>query len=132
VFDVALSNEVLSVPAGRTYEIIHQHFIYSCPTTYTYKPNVRLITFRTAPPETAMRTVLEIQKVVEADPTDTEKMCIASRATEARIANYVAAARQTRAFDQPGRYRFYLLASTPVAVLAHAPRTAEPQKGACQ
>src|SRR5205823_9277679 len=99
---------VLSVPAGKTYAIICDHLVYSCPAAYTYKPT-SMICFRTAPPACKMERVFTIQQIVEADPRDIPGTSNAESLVRSRIAAYVSDARPSGVLAKPGPYRFYLL-----------------------
>lgn len=122
------SDLVISVPAGKSYAIINQHLIYSCPAAYTYK-STPLITFRTAPPAAKMEKVFTIEQIVSANPTDIEGTCKVEPDLRSRIATYVSAARPAGVLNRPGIYRFYILSRSNVLMLPHAPKPDEPSKG---
>ena len=78
---------VLSVPAGLTYDLVLEHFIYSCPdrVPWTYDPT-DLITFRTA--EGNMEKLFNIERVVSAIPADIQTRYEIAEPIRDRIAGY--------------------------------------------
>lgn len=115
---------VLSVPAGKTYDLILTHRIYSCPDLppWTY-PSTQLIAFRTA--EGFMEKVFEIAKVVTVNPFDIDSALNLPVSTKSRIKDYIGEASPRGVMAESGNYRFYFLDSTNVVDLPHAFHTNE-------
>src|SRR5689334_11848642 len=100
---------VLSVPAGKTYDLILEHFIYSCPddSRYAYDDS-DLITFRRA--DGTMERLFKIARVVQAVPMDIHATYGLPVGLQERIAGYISVARNKRVIQDPGQpFRFYIL-----------------------
>ena len=120
---------VLSVPAGRSYDLILEHFIYSCPDTPAYAyDDTELIAFRTA--EGHMEKLFRINRIVGFDPRDIEATYDVPQNIRERISGYLTVAANCGILDTTGRYRFYILNEDGVKPLPHAPRASERLKGA--
>src|SRR5258706_9562546 len=122
------NDTVLSVPAGLTYDLVLEHFIYSCPdrSPWKYDPT-DLMTFRTA--EGNMEKVFKIERVVSANPADIQTTFQIPEPIRDRITGYIQVAHHTGVMSEPGPYRFYILQEDPEP-LPHAPHTKTRSKGA--
>jgi hypothetical protein len=116
------------VPAGLSYDLVLEHFIYSCPdrNPWTYK-ETDLITFRTA--EGNMEKLFKIERVVRVIPADIQSMYEVAESIRDRIVGYIQVATHRGVMTEPGAYRFCILEENPEP-LPHAPHTAERRKGA--
>jgi hypothetical protein len=120
---------VLSVPAGKIYDLIFEHLIYSCPGSPAYQyADTELITFRTAAGR--MAQILKIQKIYTVRPEDLAAEFSIPEDHRTRIAAYITAARKSGVLEKPGVYRFYILDDEPVATLPHRPTPKTQIKGA--
>jgi hypothetical protein len=115
---------VLSVPAGKTYDLILEHFIYSCPDTEPFKhESTNFITFRTA--EGKMERIFGILGTVTLNPIDIEATFSIPEDLRDRIKGYVGVARNRGVMKHDGEYRFYILRDDAVVDLPHTPSTLE-------
>ncbi len=114
---------VLSVPAGRSYDLVMEHAVYSCPDSKNYRyRRTRLITFRTA--EGWMEVIYRIAVVHRADPRNLDAARAIPQPARERIRAYLVGAKTRRILVTPGSYRFYLLDENSGCRLSHKPRTA--------
>jgi hypothetical protein len=118
---------VLSVPAGKSYDLILEHFVYSCPDNYQYD-ETRVITFRTA--QDRMERLFSIGQVIRLDPRDIDAAFEVPTQIRERIKGYISVAHSRGILEAVGPYRFYILAEDAVVELLHAPRTRDHLKGA--
>jgi hypothetical protein len=120
---------VLSVPAGKSYDFIFEHLIYSCPVApaYEYK-DAELIAFRRASGH--MEQVLTIGKIHTLRPEDIDAEYSIREEERARISAYITVARKSGVLDKGDSFRFYILGDEPVAMLPHRPAPKSPLKGA--
>jgi hypothetical protein len=118
---------VLSVPAGKSYDLVLEHFIYSCPISYNYR-STDLITFRTA--EGLMEKLFTISRVVKLNPLDIDASFGVPDEILQRIRGYLGVAQNRGVLDRPGEYRFYLLDEESAICLPHQPRARTRLQGA--
>src|SRR4051794_11906358 len=99
---------VLSVPTGYSYDLVLEHFIYSCPddTRYQYD-DTDWITFRKD--DGVMERIFKIDRVVSLAPVDIEATHEVVANLRDRIMGYLSVAHnKKRVIEDPGnRYRFY-------------------------
>jgi len=120
---------VLSVPSGKTYDLILEHFIYSCPNTKTWQyESTNFITFRTA--EGNMERIFGISAVFTLNPLDIQAAFAIPEPVRDRINGYIAVAQNRGVMEHDGEYRFYILHEDTVVRLPHSPHTEQRLKGA--
>ena len=119
---------VISVRAGKSYPIIVAHLIYSCPVEYDYEAT-KLITFRSAPPESRMEKVFAIERIDVINPLMDETSWNLPDDLKSRVKDYFAAAKPKGIISKQGGYRIYFLAPNPIT-LAHRPKSVQDTDGA--
>lgn len=117
--------EVLSVPAGKTLEIIEEYNIHSCPNTqnYNYKSSL-FITFRKKNGG-QMKTLYGIDDVIILNPhnlSQIESLKEMGFVYTDRVINYIEKRKQGLGFDKGEEYRFYILSEKNKIELPHAPK----------
>ena len=116
--------QVLSVPAGLSYDLVLEHLIYSCPDRFHYD-TTHLITFRTA--EGHMEKIFRIDEVHRLNPLDIDATYDVAPDRMARVRGYISVARNRSILTESGSYRFYFV--TEERDLPHLPETAERANG---
>ena len=126
---MATDDLVLSVPAGKTYDLILKHFIYSCPDlpAWFYKPT-EFIAFRTA--EDYMERIFNIAQVIKVNPLNIATASELSESIRIKIRNYIDDAKPRSVMEKSGNYRFYILHEKDVVKLPHSPHTKDRLQGA--
>jgi hypothetical protein len=127
---VSDSKTVLSVPTGKSFDLVMEHLIYSCPDTppYAYE-QTELITLRTA--EDKMEKIFHIKKVVRCPPMDVEATYEIPIPIRKRLMGYIPVAQHRGILTNPRQpYRFYILDEDGFTRLPHTPHTATRSKGA--
>jgi hypothetical protein len=119
---------VLSVPAGKSYDLILEHFIYSCPDNKNYQyDETELVTFRTV--EGKMEKLFRIARVIRLDPRDVDAAFEVPSDFRERIKGYISVATNRGILQTEGPYRFYILDEEAVSNLAHAPHARQRLEG---
>jgi hypothetical protein len=119
---VQKSEKVLSVPCGKSQDLILQHLVYACPDGEPgAEGSVELITFR-PPPYGEMGRVFPLEGIVVAYPADLEEGAGVPEPVRGQLLRYLGPARRRRLFEGDGCYRFYLLKLQGSMVLSHKPR----------
>jgi hypothetical protein len=105
---------VISVPAGKTIDLIAKHGIYSCPDMDPWRfEEEGLIAFPDR--HGCMDEYYHIARLVILNPQDVECSFNISEELRGRIAAYLLEARPRGVIEQPGNYRFYFV-EHPVAL----------------
>jgi hypothetical protein len=117
--------EVLSIPAGKSLELVEQYNIYVCPDTknYNYKKPI-FVGFRKSGGG-VMDRLYKIEDIIILNPTiksevDTFNNSIYSEDIKTRILNYIEASNYISPIDFDER--FYVLSETETIELNHKPR----------
>jgi hypothetical protein len=117
--------EVLSIPAGKSLELVEQYNIYVCPDTknYNYKKSI-FVGFRKAGGG-VMERLYKIEYIIILNPTienevETFKNSIYPKDVKTRILNYI----QTANYNTPIDFdeKFYVLSLTETIELNNKPR----------
>lgn len=115
--------EVLSVPAGETFDIIKKYNIHACPSSYSYKSPI-FITFRNKGGGN-METLYKIEGILLLDPHDfSYKTILESSALSysKRLLDYIEERKSNWKFEKLEDYRFYILSETEQIALKHKPK----------
>lgn len=117
--------EVLSVPAGKTLEIIEKYNIHACPNTknYNYKSSL-FITFRMNNGG-QMKTLYGIDDVIILNPHNASQIQSLKEmglAYTDRILKYIEKREQGLGFGKGEEHRFYILSEKNKIELPHAPK----------
>lgn len=117
--------EVLSVPAGDTFEIIEKYNIHACPNTqsYNYKSSL-FITFRKKKGG-EMKKIYGIGDVIILNPNDISQLESIKELDLKyidRLLNYIEERKQGLGFRKAEEYRFYILSESNRITLTHCPK----------
>lgn len=113
--------EVLSVPAGKTFNEITKYNIHACPTAYNYRDSL-FITFRQK--GGVMDKLNKVEEVFELDPNDASMVrIVTSRESpfKQRLVSYLEERKSGYGFNHEGLYRFYILSEEEQIILPHQP-----------
>lgn len=113
--------EVLSVPAGKTFNENTKYHIHACPTAYNYRDSL-FIAFRQK--GGVMDKLHKVVEVFEFDPTDASMVSIVTSKTpfKERLVSYLEERESGYGFNHKGLYRFYILSEEEEILLPHEPR----------
>lgn len=115
--------EVLSVPAGKTFDLISKFYIHACPNSYPYKTPLYM-TFRKKGGE--MDTLYQIEDIVIINPSEDSYKTIIEKSTikeKDRIQNYILQRKAEWRFKAKDEdYRFYILSKKREIKLPHKPK----------
>lgn len=108
---------VISVPAGRTYDLIPKHCIYSCPDKASWHfDDEGLIAFRDT--QGFMDEYHHITQMVILNPQEVESSLHVPPELRSRIAGYLQDVRPRGAIEELGDFRFYILSvQAPVSLV---------------
>lgn len=116
--------EVLSVPAGDTFDIIQSYNIHACPDSYSYKTPL-FITFRNKGGG-EMKKLYKIKDIIVFDPTNTsyvDNLKENNLNYFDRLMGYLVERKNTYGFNHEREYyRFYILSETEQIELNHGPK----------
>ena len=115
--------EVLSVPAGETYELIKKYNIHSCPNRYKYKDSL-YIAFREKDGG-IMKKLYSIEDVFVINPKNTSQFEMLKELNFKYIDNlikYIEERKKGFGFEKDEEYRFYILSNNDSINLPHCPR----------
>jgi hypothetical protein len=115
--------EVLSIPAGDTYNLVQNYNVYACPNNknYSYKQSI-FVTFREQDSE--MTNLYKIEDIIILNPSIQEELRALQNSTLPqgtinRILNYI---RNDNRGNNNEEKRFYILSTTEIIPLDHNPR----------
>lgn len=124
--------EILSVPAGKTFEEITNYHIHACPDTPSYNYRDPLfITFRQKDGG-VMNKLYKIEEILILAP---ENLSVLKDISESdllykdRLLAYVEDRKSGHGFKRNDTYRFYILSENDHILLSHNPR---PEKNICR
>lgn len=118
--------EILSVPAGETFDLIKKYYIHAFPANkrgYDYKDSL-FITFRKKNGG-EMDSLYKIEKIFDLNPHGESYIDTLNKSDvycKERIKGYIECRKDKWTFDTPGDYRFYVLSESEVITLAHKPK----------
>nr|WP_312291527.1 hypothetical protein [Clostridium chromiireducens] len=123
--------EVLSVSAGKTFNIIKKFNIHACPSSYSYKTPL-FITFRNKGGGN-MDTLYKINDILLLNPNDISyRELIQNSKLEysKRLLDYIQERKNKWKFEKSEDYRFYILSETEQISLKHSPKPSTNNSGA--
>jgi len=113
---------VLSVPAGKTYAVMTEHNVYSCPEDWP-KHDLNVDDFA---PRNEKGRIPRIYRIMARIVTDPQKPVIPpdfNPECAQSIISYISVAKLRKGIlDGGGQYRFYILSDVERGALNHAPR----------
>lgn len=113
--------EILSVPAGKTFNEITNHHIHACPLSYNYRDSL-FITFRQK--GGIMDKLYKIEHILELDPSNHSiHQIVRDRGLpyEQRLLSYLKDRIAGYGFTHDEQYRFYILSEEEYISLPHKP-----------
>lgn len=117
--------EVLSVPAGDTFDIIEKHNIHACPNTqsYNYKSSL-FVTFRKRKGG-EMKKLYGIDDVIILDPNNLSQLESIKELDLkyiVRLLSYIEERKKGLGFEKAKYYRFYILSESNNITLVNCPK----------
>ncbi|BDH60310.1 hypothetical protein MTP04_04400 [Lysinibacillus sp. PLM2] len=113
--------EVLSVPAGKTFNEIAKYNIHACPVSYNYRDSL-FITFRQK--GGVMERLYKVEKVIVIDPRSDSMIEVVAESEplyKERILSYIRERKSKYGFNHDEEYRFYVLSEKEIISLPHTP-----------
>jgi hypothetical protein len=112
--------EVLTVSASKSYDLIKKHKIYVCPkqSRYEYKPSL-FIGFRKKSGG-EIDSLYKIEEIIELNPgnsTDMENLNLSNHPNKKRILDYINDSK-----IESGKYQFYILNEKEIITLKNKPK----------
>lgn len=123
--------EVLSVSAGKTFDIIKKYNIHACPSSYSYKTPI-FITFRNKGGGN-MDTLYKIDDILLLNPNNVSYKTIIENSKlkySKRLLDYIEERKNKWKFEKSEDYRFYILSETEQISLKHSPKPPTNNSGA--
>lgn len=115
--------EILSVPAGMTFDIIKKYNIHACPSSHSYKSPI-FITFRNKGGGN-MDALYKIDDILLLNPHDISYKTMLENSKlrySKRLLDYIEERKSTWKFERNEDYRFYVLSETEQILLNHRPK----------
>lgn len=117
--------EVLSVSAGKTYDVIHEYCIHACPNTsnYNYKKPL-FITFRKSHGG-MMERLYKIEDEIVLDPHSPhveDEIKNSNYKFQRRLINYIKDRKKEWKFEVQEKFKFYILSEIGQIELKHCPK----------
>lgn len=123
--------EVLSVAAGKTFDIINKYNIHACPSSYSYKTPI-YITFRNKGGG-SMDTLYKIDDILLLNPNNGSYKTMLENSNfeySERLLGYIEERKSKWMFEKSEDYRFYILSETEQITLKHHPKPKANNTGA--
>lgn len=117
--------EVLSVPAGNTFNMIKKYNIHACPSSYSYQSPI-FITFRNKGGGNK-EILYKIDEILLLNPHDFSYKTVLENNKfkySKRLLDYIEERKSEWKFESNEDYRFYVLSETEQIVLKHCPKPA--------
>lgn len=122
--------EVLSVSAGKTFNIIKKYNIHACPSSYSYQSPI-FITFRNKGGGN-MDTLYKIDDILLLNPHDSSYRTVLENSKlkySKRLLDYIEERKSKWKFEKNEEYRFYVLSENELISLKHRPRPSVNNQG---
>lgn len=116
--------EILSVPAGSTFEEINKYHIHACPDSpsYNYRDSL-FITFRKKNGG-VMERLYKIDKIIVISPENDSLLKLIEESKlpyKDRLLSYIKERKVGHGFHKNDTYKFYILSETEHIMLSHNP-----------
>ena len=117
---------VLSVPVGKTYALVTEHNVYSCPVSHP-EHDETVDAFAPRNEEGRIPKIHKIAARIVTDPNNPDFSSYFNTEYAQNIKAYISVVKSIAGIlDGGGKYRFYVLEDVEKGTLKHAPRLSRP------